>query len=263
MMSTDMLTPMSEQDEIRLQIDESRAALAEKLEMLEEKVAETVQNASSSVAEATASVVDTVNNATASVSETVANVNAAVQGTVENVRSSVSNTVESVRDTFDLPEQVRKYPWAMLAGAVVAGYAGGRYFQPEPKPAYQPSGVDKFLSSSSSQPTTTDSIQNLRSEDSATPEYSTGTRGAGTSGNHITKLYDQPKTNYLMDTFGSEIAKLRGLAIGVSLGLVRDMVSDSAPPAFKEQISEVFDGFTDKLGGERIRGPILPATHSS
>ena len=49
-MSENVLDIPTEQQLIRMQIDESRAALVDKIEMLEEKVAETVQSATESVA---------------------------------------------------------------------------------------------------------------------------------------------------------------------------------------------------------------------
>lgn len=246
-----------EQEEIRQQIDESRTALVEKLELLEEKVAETVQNATSTVAEATATVLNTVNNATASMTDVVENVNTAVQGTVDTVRNTVTDTVESVKHTFDLSEQVERHPWTMLAGAVALGYMGGSYLGqgssgPEshsqspsgwqPNPPVEHSASSHVLSSSPATAPTTQTWANQ-------PEQ------APVSSHSVTQAVDSP--NSLQRLFGNELSKLKGLAIGVSLGLVRDMISESVPPSFRPQIAEVIDGFTEKLGGEHIRGPIL------
>jgi ElaB/YqjD/DUF883 family membrane-anchored ribosome-binding protein len=252
-MTSDTLAVI-EQDEIRHQIDESRSALVEKLGLLEEKVAETVQNASSSMAEATATVVDTVNQATASVSETVENVNLAVQGTVHNVQNAVSNTVDSVKDTFDLPEQVRRHPWEMLAGAVVIGYASGCFFSRRSTTGQnrsverweQPWPVDYGRPERG--PTSLVPTPNRVEVDSASPKA----------------IESRPeKTHLLSDMFGGELQKLQGLAIGVTLGLVRDLIAESAPASFRPQIEEVIDGFTEKLGGEHIRGPVLQPRETS
>ena len=259
-MTDNILVVPTEQEEIQLQIDESRAALNEKLELLEGKVADTVQAATASVAEATASVVETVNNATASVSETVGNVNAAVQGTVETVRNSVSETVASVKETFDLPEQVRKYPWHMLAGAVALGYIGGRYLQPDSGSmrtgnrrsdgngvSYSNSGDQSRSGAASFNGSDASGQRNGFHTEAAAVETPSKSVASTTSS----------WADYLGDTFGPEIAKLRGLAIGTSLGLVRDLVSSSAPPTLRAQIAEVVDGFTSKLGGQRIQGPVF------
>ncbi len=236
----------TEQAELRLQIDESRAALTEKLELLEEKVADTVQSATASVAEATATVVETVHNATASVSETVDSVNAAVQGTVESVRHTVADTVESVRGTFDFSHHVQNNPWAMLAGAVALGYVGGRFLSPDAKSQTiqrLKSGRDfaqRDVAIAAAYVPTTDSGTSI-------PQFDKPSNQESASDGAVVK---SPWFHYLNDTFGSEIAKLQSLAIGVSLGLIRDAITDAAPPALRDQIVEVVDGFTEKLGGE-------------
>ena len=251
-MSDNVLATLTEQDELRQQIDDSRAALTEKLEMLEEKVADTVQMATASVTEATASVVETVHNATVSVSETVESVNAAVQGTVENVRHTVSDTVESVKGTFDLPQHVRKHPWAMLAGAVALGYVGGRYLLPTGV-AKSPSGRPLGMNLQTAGP---------EAATYSVPESFASNKARSENGsvNHATSNGTTAHTSWfgqLADTFGPEIAKLEELAIGASLGLVRDLVSDAVPPALREQIVEVVDGFTEKLGGKCLPVPVV------
>src|SRR5438132_737937 len=96
---------------IRQQMDETRAALSEKLEMLENQVVGTVQEA------------------TTSVQETVETVKDAVEDTVHTVRESVRETVEAVKDTFDLQQQVQRHPWIMIAGATTLGFLSARLLQ--------------------------------------------------------------------------------------------------------------------------------------
>ncbi len=265
-MSDNALVIPTEQEEIQLQIDESRAALTDKIERLENKVSETVQAATASVAEATASVMETVNNATASVSETVGSVNAAVQGTVENVKNSVSETVASVKDTFDLPEQVRKYPWQMLAGAVAMGYVSARYLQPAARSTMASNqGPDRNGDSPSipSEQFPSDASVSFKRPDSLSEPRDVH---AAAQSNEKHRETPAAATRTWMDqlgeTFGGEIAKLRGMAIGASLGLVRDMISDSAPESLRPQIAEVVDGFTQKLGGQHFPSPVLSAASS-
>ncbi len=59
-------------------------------------------------------VVDTVQGATTAVAETV-----------ENVKDAVHDTVETVKDTFNLHLQVKRHPWAMVAGAIALGWLAG------------------------------------------------------------------------------------------------------------------------------------------
>jgi len=61
----------------------------------------------------------------------------------------------------------------------------------------------------------------------------------------------------LGETFKTEITKLKGLALGTMLGVVRDMVTSSAPPQLGPELAEVIDSLTVKLGGKPIEGPVL------
>jgi len=224
-------------------MEESRDALAQKIEMLEEKVTETVQSASASVAEATASVLETVQNATASVSDTVDTVTSAVQGTVDSVRQSMEGTVDSVKSAFDVNLQFQQHPWWMFAGAVAAGYCGGLLLQESP------CARERSTSSFPSGP--------VRAKDTESRYASTQSASSlnGREDRVFTSSSAPASSGWLQQlgqAFGPEIAKLEGLAIGVALGSVRDFIVDAVPPAVRPQVSEVIDGFTHKLGGQRI-----------
>jgi ElaB/YqjD/DUF883 family membrane-anchored ribosome-binding protein len=84
-------------DEIRGNIEETRSALTEKLETLEQGVKETVHEAK-----------------------------AVVTGTIENVKDTVKETVETVKETLDIRCYVQEYPWPMMAGSMALGFALGR-----------------------------------------------------------------------------------------------------------------------------------------
>jgi len=92
---------------IRQQMEMQRAALAAKLETLENKIVETVEGAREAVA------------------ETVQTVKEGVRDSVSTVKETVQNSVESVKETFDLRLQVERHPWAMIGGAVAVGFAAG------------------------------------------------------------------------------------------------------------------------------------------
>jgi hypothetical protein len=57
--------------------------------------------------------------------------------------------------------------------------------------------------------------------------------------------------------FEAEIHKLKGLALGTVFGIVRDMITGSAPPQLSSQLAEIIDSATAKLGGQPIHGPVL------
>src|SRR5262249_12999011 len=98
----------NEAELIRQQMVETRTALSEKLETLEEEVPARIKGTTESVA------------------ETVETVKEAVQDTVHTVKDTVENTVETVKETFDVTRQVERHPWMMFGGAVLLGFVGGR-----------------------------------------------------------------------------------------------------------------------------------------
>src|SRR5260370_34005892 len=86
-------------EEIREQMAETRAALVDKIDALEEKVLGTVETAQ-----------------------------ATVEHTVESVKGTVEDSVAAVKRTFDLKYQVEQRPWLMLGASVLGGYALGRLY---------------------------------------------------------------------------------------------------------------------------------------
>ena len=106
-------------------IDTTRSAMTEKLEMLGERVRETVEGAQASVEEMVENVRDTVDTTVATVKQTVEGAQASVEGIVENVKGTVGETVEAVQRTFDLHHQMEQHPWLLCGGAVLVGYLLG------------------------------------------------------------------------------------------------------------------------------------------
>src|SRR5581483_4538847 len=76
-------------------------------------------------------------------------------------------------------------------------------------------------------------------------------RGEPTAGRHTGML------RWLNQQFGPEIDKLKALAIGAGLGVLRDMVQPVTPEPMRQQVNELFESFTERLGGEKMHGPIL------
>jgi len=109
----------NETEMIRQQMFDTRSALTDKLEALEEQVAAKVKDTTDSVV------------------ETVETVKDAVHDTVQTVSNTVDRTVESVKETFDLSRHFEEHPYMMLGGAVLAGFIGGRLLErltPPPVP---------------------------------------------------------------------------------------------------------------------------------
>mgnify|MGYP002778095462 CR=1 FL=1 len=120
---------MAEQTELILQqMDETRASMVEKVELLERQVADTVKDTAQTVAE-------TVHTATEAVDKTV---------------TTVSDTVEAVTETFNIRGHIERHPWIAFGGAVLIGYlaasafsgrrrsSSSRYEAPSPAPRPTP-----------------------------------------------------------------------------------------------------------------------------
>jgi DNA-binding protein YbaB len=86
----------AEPEVTRQDIEQTRSALTEKLETLEDQVLGTVRSATESV-----------------------------EDTIENVTETVQDTVESVQRTFDVEYQMQQRPWLLIGGSVAAGVAVG------------------------------------------------------------------------------------------------------------------------------------------
>jgi len=164
------------------------------------------------------------------VRDTVQSAKETVEGTIENVKSSVQETVASVKRTFDLPYQVDRHPWAMLGGSLLTGFVLGNYVegrrqreQLRPRPSLAPSRT-----------VVSDRIPALTSEPS---------QPAGL-------------LSWLRQTFDDEIEKVKGMAIGAAMGIVRDLAKESLPK-LAPQIDEVMNSATLKLGGEPFAEPLV------
>jgi ElaB/YqjD/DUF883 family membrane-anchored ribosome-binding protein len=117
---------------IRQNIEETRAAMSEKIEMIEERVHETV--------EGTTSTIDNVIGNINRVKEAIEQTKSAIDSGIDTIRQAIDETVERVKYTTDLIEQVNQNPWIMLSSAVLVGYVFGslnRRETPDMSPAHE------------------------------------------------------------------------------------------------------------------------------
>jgi len=211
------MEPMDkEEEQLQLQMAETRASLSEKLETLEQKVVGTVE-------EATTAVNQTVDVIKESVQGTVTAVNETVKESVETVKESM----ETVKDWFDVSGHVREHPWAMVGGSVAVGYCLGTILG---KTQQIPVSIPVPYA-----PYRTESYSNggSREERPRPPETPSAVQSA-------------------LSTWKPEIDKLKGLALGVLFGTVREMITSSVSQHVGEQLKDVFDSATRKVGGEPI-----------
>jgi len=164
-----------------------------------------------------------VKDTTESVVETVETVKDAVENTVQNVSDKVHSTVETVKDTFDLSHQMEQRPWMMFGGAVLLGFLGGRLLERLGPPSTNGNG---FV------PTSYPPAREL-----ATAYQSSPTPAGPGVGNNI------------LEAMKPALSKLGGLAIGVTTGVIGEMIRDAAPPQLHPQLDEVVNDVTLALGG--------------
>jgi len=241
-------------------MEETRTSLQAKLETLEQQVVNKVQDSVTAVTETVesvkAAVQDTVDTVKDTVQDTVDTVKDTVQGTVDTVRGTVQDTVDTVKSSLDISEHVQRHPWAMLLGSAAVGYVGTCLLErswsapsrtalpPGPVPTGEPSmrgssgyrfaDHEAFASTQRTSEPVTEAKPASKAEAKSESWFST-----------------------LNDMFGNEIAQLKGLAIGTVLGVAREMLTTNTPPPIGQELGQMIDTLTTKLGGRPIHASFL------
>jgi ElaB/YqjD/DUF883 family membrane-anchored ribosome-binding protein len=204
-------------DELRQEIDCTRAALADKVEALEDKVMGTVQSA---------------------------------QETVDDSIQMAKDTVATVKRTFDIKYQVEQHPWLMVGGCVLAGVAAGSLFSSVRRRSRQAS--DQLVGNGTSfiQPVGLDAKGPMGGAVShALPAEQRGHDSLFGPGPLPQPQAVMPSRHGFFDLFHEEIAKVKGMAIGYVMGQVRDSIRVSMPQ-WASHVDSLMNGITTKLGGE-------------
>lgn len=258
---------------IQQDLDDTRSALADKLNKLEEKISGTVSQVTETVAEVTETA-----------SETVEAVKETVQGTVETVKETVEGTVESVRHTFDIQSHVENHPWLVVGGAVLAGFVAGKLIGGGDS-GRREMRRDSSWESWSTQPERTGHTWDDRGsaftrQMSSSSEPSYGAPQSGYSG-YAAQAADysgqQDQSSGAGSLFGGnwgnwlggltqqiqpEVDALKGLALGAVFGLVRDMVANGLPESLKGEVSNTINSLAERFGGKTVEGPVLGSSES-
>lgn len=110
---------MENEDLIRNDMKETRTAMTDKLETLEQKVG----------------------GATTAVTDTVQAIKDSVTDTVATVKETVQDSAKAVKDWFNITGHVQEHPWMFFGGSVALGYFLGsvRGNAPQKEPSQQPS----------------------------------------------------------------------------------------------------------------------------
>jgi ElaB/YqjD/DUF883 family membrane-anchored ribosome-binding protein len=219
---------------IKQRMERKRVDLADKIETLENTLMETVQHT-----------LHDASNVVDKVEQTVENVTDAVTDSVEAVKEKVEESVEAVKKTFNISRHVDRHPWAMVGGAVLLGFLGGRMlgrrraYVPPPRRRGRRSAVPMTAASG--------------------PETSF-TAGAAPA---ATEEERPSWFSRVGETYGEELSKLKGLAVGATLGALRDMLTSAAPEPLRPQLADVMNGFTTKLGGRVFEQPLIDTGNDS
>jgi len=224
---------------IRDQMQDTRSALTEKLEALQEKVVNTVQSITNPV-------VETVETVKKAVEDTVGAVKDTVHSTVSTVSNAAEQTMETVKDTFNLSRQVERHPWLMMAGAVAVGYVGGQLLLPA-------------NTGSSGRPTTSGSpfpnSMNWAAAEPQAPRHNGHHEGG--PGETRQSESDESWLGSLMESFAPEINQLKGLAIGAAVGVVRDLVTQSLSGEMGSRVKDWLNHLTESMGGKPFEEPLI------
>jgi hypothetical protein len=102
---------------IKQDIEETRAAMDKKIEMIENRVHGTVEDAKSTV--------DAVINKVKHVHETILGAKSKVDNIIESASIAMDETVERAKYTTYLAKEVNQNPWITLGSAVLLGYILG------------------------------------------------------------------------------------------------------------------------------------------
>jgi ElaB/YqjD/DUF883 family membrane-anchored ribosome-binding protein len=235
----------NEAEVIKEQMEDTRSSLARKVENLENKV------------------VGTIEQTTSAVSETVEKAKDAVEGTVDTVKESVTETVETVKGVFDFPAHFRRYPWLAFGGSVAAGFMAGKLLHgmaPRLPWPYHHGGTG----GGTGRPHATGfpSLSAMTQPSPAAPSARNGgaqeSRPAAEPARQEEKKDEGPGLlGKLFNALGPEADKLKGLAIGAALGVVRDMIKQSASRELGSQLADMVNDLTTRLGGRVIHEPLV------
>lgn len=223
---------MENEDLIHHELEETQAALSDKLEKLQEKVLGTVEGATGAVTETVQAIKGTVQNTTSAVNETVEAVRDSVKETVSSVKDTVTHTVQggvdAMKDVMNVPLQVQRHPWLMVGGSFAAGFMLGRIFHPGDFALESPGAEEVAM----------------------TPKG----HGHARNGGHREKREKAEAPGLLTsitEQIAPELQQLRGLGLAMLAGFVKDALAQALPKEHRPQVNEIFDRITRKLSGER------------
>jgi hypothetical protein len=165
------------------------------------------------------------------VRDTVSGAKVTVEETIQNVKSTVHETMASVKRTFDLKYQVERHPWAMFGGSVLAGFLMGKYGTARSSAAEGLQGPSRLPRDGAPR------------EEVPVPFHAAERSTAQTAPSPRSAI------SRLVHQFDDEIEQVKEIAIGAAVGVLQDLARD-ALPQFRQEIDEIMQSATRKLGGK-------------
>jgi uncharacterized membrane protein len=98
-------------------IEDTRAVMTEKIDMIEGRVNETM--------EGTKATINNVMEKVKGIQETIDDTKSTIDNILETIKHTMEETIERVKYTSTVIEQVDQNPWIMLGSAVLTGYVLG------------------------------------------------------------------------------------------------------------------------------------------
>jgi uncharacterized membrane protein len=108
---------VQKEDSLEKDIEDTRAVMTEKIDMIEDRVNETM--------EGTKATIDNVMEKVKGVQETIDSAKSTIDNILETMKHTMEETIERVKYTSTVIEQVDQNPWIMLGSAVLTGYVLG------------------------------------------------------------------------------------------------------------------------------------------
>jgi ElaB/YqjD/DUF883 family membrane-anchored ribosome-binding protein len=163
--------------------------------------------------------------------DSVQGATSAVKETMSTVKETMHDGVETAKKAVDIPAHVERQPWLMFGGSVLAGYLLGTLLESRKQPDALPPPQPHPLKSSHQHGH--GNGHSKREKREATPA-------------------PQPKQESWFAMLEPEVNHLKGLALGVALGTVREMLTEQVPPHLAGELRGVIDAVTKKVGGEPL-----------
>lgn len=200
----------------------------DELEVIRERMEETRSSLADKVDALENTILGTVESTTHSVAETVEAVKDKVEETVETVK-------ETVKEAFNVRGHIERHPWLAMGVSVATGYVAGSWLLPSSPPEALPPPPVPI-------------------EDTARVYQGSTGRGNGahaTHGNGFAREEPEPQEEE-PGPLQAGLEMIKSFALGSVMGLLRDLVTRSAPQGLSGDLTSLVDNFTDRIGGKRV-----------